>query len=345
MKDKKAILNSILEKAKKRGINVGEKEDILYYPLLNPALLYLIGGDLPANGTMIELFGAEGSGKTTLALHIAKAVQEKDDRTIIYFQNEINPRNVTEYAKRIGIDTSSVDRWLVLMHDNAEEAFEYINQMIKEDLVSLVIVDSVAFLIPMEEKESSFQDQKYAPIAKLLSKVLKRLAVSGYYHNTFFIFVNQLRYNIDNAGRYASKWHTPGGKALAHAAHLRLELRRISKIKRDDEEIGAVIELSTKKGKNKLYDVPKRVAQLSLYYGYGFDIYKEILDFATAFNIVKRSGAYYSYGTEKFKGKDGFIEKLKTDDVLFKEIYMKIREKILNSKNAIFDEEEEDEVD
>lgn len=271
-------------------------------------------GGVP-RGRIIEIYGPESSGKTTLAQHIAAEVQRKGGiAAIVDAEHAMDP----EYARKIGVN---VDELLISQPDTGEQALEITEQLVRSGAVDLVIVDSVAALVPKAEIEGEMGDSLPGLQARLMSQALRKLTGIVSKTNTTVIFINQLRMKI--GVMFGSPETTTGGNALKFYASLRLDIRKIETLKREGVEYGNRVKV--KVVKNKVAP-PFRIAEFDIVYGQGISIAGCILDLATEMDIVKKSGAWFSYNDEKLaQGRDGARQFLEANPKLLAEIEGKIR--------------------
>lgn len=244
-------------------------------------------GGVP-KGRVIEIYGPESSGKTTLALHIAAEAQKKGGKAaFIDVEHALDP----EYAKRIGVDINDI---LISQPDNAEQALDIVETLVKSGVVSVIVVDSVAALTPKKEIEGEIGDQHIALQARLMSQALRKLTAIISKSDTTIIFINQIRMKIGIM--FGNPETTPGGKALKFYASLRIDVRRIAQIKKGDQIVGSRIK--AKVVKNKVA-APFQVAEFDIMYNEGISRDGDILNTAVKYDVVKKSVSTYSYGDIK----------------------------------------------
>lgn len=239
-------------------------------------------------GRIVEIYGPESSGKTTLALHAVAEAQKKGG-TCAYIdaENALDP----SYAKKLGVDVSNL---IVSQPSSGEEALEIANTLISSGAVDVVVVDSVAALIPKAELEGNFDDHFMGTTARLMSQALKKLSGSVSRSNTLLIFINQIRMKI--GVMFGSPETTSGGNALKFYASVRLDIRRIGAIKDKENVVGN--ETRVKVVKNKVAP-PFRVVDFKIMYGEGISRISEILDMGVKYNIIEKAGSFYSYNNER----------------------------------------------
>ncbi|MDR0319355.1 MAG: recombinase RecA [Rickettsiales bacterium] len=239
-------------------------------------------------GRIVEIYGPESSGKTTLALHAVAEAQKKGG-TCAYIdaENALDPN----YAHKLGVDVKSL---IISQPDSGEQALEIADTLIKSGAVDVVVVDSVAALVPKSELEGNIGDPSVGTTARLMSQALKKLAGSVSRSNTLMIFINQIRMKI--GVMFGSPETTSGGNALKFYASVRLDIRRIGQIKDKETVVGN--ETRVKVVKNKLAP-PFRVVEFKIMYGEGISRVSEILDMGVKFGMIDKSGAFYSYNSQR----------------------------------------------
>lgn len=243
-------------------------------------------GGLP-RGRVVEIFGPESSGKTTLALHVVAEAQKLGGScAFVDAEHALDPK----YARNIGVET----RELVISQPNSgEEALQIVQAMVRDGTFAVIVVDSVAALVPSNEIDGNIGDAHMASQARLMSQALRMLTGSIAHTNTLVIFINQIRTNI---GGYGNPETTAGGRALKFYASVRIDIRRTATIKKGDESVGS--QSKAKVVKNKVA-APFRHAEFQIIYNEGISREGEILTLAERLKIVIRSGAHYSYGETK----------------------------------------------
>lgn len=265
-------------------------------------------------GRIIEIYGPESSGKTTLAIHaIAEAQKQGGIAAIVDAEHAFDPY----YAKVLGVD---VDNLLISQPDNGEQALEIADNLIRSGAVDILVIDSVAALTPKAEIEGEMGDSQMGLQARLMSKALRKLTGSINKANTCCIFINQLREKI--GVMFGNPETTTGGNALKFYASIRLDIRRSSQLKSGDKVIGN--KTRVKVVKNKVAP-PFQLAEFEIMYGKGISKVGEIIDLGVEFEIIKKSGSWYSYGDVKLgQGKDSVKELLEDNPELFEELETKI---------------------
>lgn len=289
-------------------------------------------GGVP-RGRIVEIYGAESSGKTTLTLHIiAEAQKAGGVAAFIDAEHALDPT----YAKALGVD---VDEMLISQPDNGEQALEIADMLVRSGAVDVIVIDSVAALVPKAEIEGEMQDQQMGLQARLMSKALRKLTGNLNKSNTTMIFINQIREKIGGFG-FGPQTTTTGGRALKFYSSVRMEVKRIGSVKQGDEVIGN--ETVVKITKNKVAPPFKEVA-FEIMYGKGISRVGEILDLAIKNDIVAKSGAWFSYGDNRLgQGRENVKTKLEEDKDLLAEIESKVRAKITpNSIKSTGTEEDE----
>lgn len=273
-------------------------------------------------GRVIEIYGPESSGKTTLAIHaIAEAQKNGGIAAIIDAEHAFD----RFYAKNLGVD---IDNLLIAQPDNGEQALEIADQLIRSSAVDLVIVDSVAALTPKAEIEGDMGDNKVGLQARLMSQALRKLTATIAKTNTTCIFINQLREKI--GVMFGNPETTTGGNALKFYASIRLDIRKSTPIKDGDEIIGN--QTKVKVVKNKVAP-PFRKAEFDIMFGEGISRTGEIVDLGVDFNIVKKSGSWFSYGETKLaQGRDATKQLLADNPELAEELEAKILEAMKNKE-------------
>lgn len=273
-------------------------------------------GGLP-RGRVVEIYGPESSGKTSLTLSVIAQMQ-KVGGTAAFIDAE-HALDI-QYAAKLGVN---IEELLVSQPDTGEQALEIADMLVRSGSVDIVVVDSVAALTPRAEIEGDMGDSHMGLQARLMSQALRKLTSNIKKTNTMVIFINQLRMKI--GVMFGNPETTTGGNALKFYASVRLDIRRIGAIKKDDEIIGA--ETRVKVVKNKVAP-PFRKAEFDMLYGEGISLEGEIIDQAVKLNIIEKSGSWYSYNGEKIgQGKDNVREFLKANPETSKDIENQVRDK------------------
>lgn len=274
-------------------------------------------GGLP-RGRVIEIYGPESSGKTTIATHVIAEAQKKGGMCAFIDAEHAFDSN---YAKKLGVD---VDNLLISQPDYGEQALEIADRLILSGALDVVVIDSVAALVPKSELEGEMGDSKMGLHARLMSQALRKLTATIAKTNTICIFINQLREKI--GVMFGNPETTTGGNALKFYASVRLDIRRTQQVKDGDEAIGNHVKV--KVVKNKVAP-PFRAAEFDIIFGEGISKNGEIIDMGTELGIVQKSGSWYSYNNDKLgQGRDAVKQLLVDNPELAKEIETRIREKI-----------------
>ena len=288
-------------------------------------------------GRIIEIFGPESSGKTTLALHaIAESQKAGGTAAFIDAEHALDP----VYAKKLGVD---IDNLIVSQPDTGEQALEITEALVRSGAIDIIVVDSVAALVPKAEIDGDMGDTHVALQARLMSQALRKLAGVLNKSKTAIIFINQLREKVGIM--FGNPETTPGGRALKFYASVRLDIRRIENIKQDGEVIGN--RTRVKVVKNKVAP-PFREAEFDILYGEGISKEGSILDLAVNLNIIEKSGAWFSYNGAKIgQGRENVKRYLKENPKILAEVEQKIRDNYSKAFEQALDEnapeEKEDE--
>lgn len=283
-----------------------------------------LGGGLP-KGRIIEIYGPESSGKTTLALHaIAETQKMGGVAAFVDAEHALDPT----YSKALGVD---IENLLVAQPDNGESGLEIVDQLVRSAAVDLVVVDSVAALTPKAEIEGEMGDNQVGLQARLMSKALRKIAGNIGKSGATVIFLNQLRQKIGIS--YGSPEVTTGGNALKFYCSVRLDIRRIQTLKKGSEDMYG-IRAKVKVAKNKVAP-PFRIAEFDIIFGKGISTLGCLLDLAEDADIVVRKGAWYSYqGDNVGQGRDNTINYLTENPEIAAEIEAKVRESINAAQNG-----------
>lgn len=282
-------------------------------------------GGLP-RGRIVEIFGPEASGKTTLAMQaIAQSQRNGGICAFIDAEHALDPA----HAKRLGLD---VDNLIISQPDYGEQALDIAEMLVRSGAIDIIVIDSVAALVPKAELEGDMGDSHMGLQARLMSQALRKLTPVVHKSKTVLIFINQIRQNI-GAMPFANKETTTGGNALKFYASLRLDVRRIASLKRNDEQIGNRIVV--KVVKNKMAPPFKRV-ELDLLFNEGISRELDLLDAALHFGVIVQSGAWFSFeGTKIAQGREQALSYLKDDKGQFALIYKKVQEAIAAKKISV----------
>jgi recombination protein RecA len=278
-------------------------------------------GGLP-RGRVIEIYGPESSGKTTIATHVIAEAQKKGGMcAIIDAEHAFD----SSYAQKLGVD---IDNLLISQPDYGEQALEIADRLILSGALDVVVIDSVAALVPKGELEGEMGDSKMGLQARLMSQALRKLTATISKTNTICIFINQLREKI--GVMFGNPETTTGGNALKFYSSVRLDIRRMSQIKDGEEAVGNRVKV--KVVKNKVAP-PFRHAEFDIIFGEGISKVGEILDMGVDLAIVNKSGSWFSYNGDKLgQGRDAVKSLLQDNPALADEIEAKIREKIKESQ-------------
>jgi len=273
-------------------------------------------GGVP-KGRVIEIYGPESSGKTTLTLQITAECQKQGG--VCAFIDAEHALDVG-YAKNLGVD---IDNLLVSQPDYGEQALDIVETIARSGAVDLIVVDSVAALTPKVELEGEMTDQQVGVQARLMSKALRKLTGVLHKMNTTVIFINQIRMKIGMMG-YGSPETTTGGNALKFYSSVRIDIRRIATLKQAEQPIGN--RTKAKIVKNKVAP-PFKQAEFDIMFGEGISKYGELVDYGVKLDIIDKSGAWFSYGEKKIgQGREKVKETFKEDPVLASEIEQKIKQ-------------------
>ena len=272
-------------------------------------------GGLP-RGRVIEIYGPEASGKTTLAIHAIAEAQKNGGIAAIIDAEHTFDRN---YAEKLGVD---IENLLISQPDNGEQALEITDNLIRSGALDIIVIDSVAALTPKAEIEGEMGDSKMGLQARLMSQALRKLTANISKTNTSCIFINQLREKI--GVMFGNPETTTGGNALKFYSSVRLDIRKTNQLKDGDEIIGN--RTRVKIVKNKLAP-PFRKADFDILYGEGISQLGEIVDLGTDFNIIRKSGSWFSYNETKIgQGRDAVKQILKDNPELYDELKTKVAE-------------------
>jgi len=273
-------------------------------------------GGLP-RGRVVEIYGPESSGKTTLTLQVIAEMQKMGGTAaFIDAENALDP----QYARKLGVN---IDELLISQPDTGEQALEIADMLVRSGAVDVIVVDSVAALTPKAEIEGEMGEPQMGLQARLMSQALRKLTSNIKRTNTLVIFINQIRMKI--GVMFGSPETTTGGNALKFYASVRMDIRRIGAIKKGDEVIGS--ETRVKVVKNKVAP-PFRMAEFDILYGEGISRLGELLELGVAQGVVEKTGAWYGYKGDRLgQGKDNSREFLRENPVMAQEIEALIREK------------------
>ena len=328
--DKLKVLSAVMDKIEKDfgkgSIMRMSSESVTDVPVIPSGSVTLdmalgVGGY--PKGRVIEIFGPESSGKTTLAIHaIAEAQKAGGIAAFIDAEHAFD----SYYAQKLGVD---VDNLLVSQPDNGEQALEIADSLIRSSAIDIIVIDSVAALTPKAEIEGDMGDSKMGLQARLMSQALRKLTASISKTKTVCIFINQLRDKIGVV--YGNPETTTGGNALKFYASVRIDIRRTSVIKDGEEQLGT--RTKVKVVKNKVAP-PFKKAEFDIMFGEGISRIGEIIDLGVDYEIIRKSGSWFSYGDRRIgQGRDAVKELLRTDEALREEIELRVREAMAEARN------------
>ncbi len=277
-------------------------------------------GGIP-RGRIIEIYGPESSGKTTLAQHIVAECQKLGGiAAFVDAEHALDP----EYARNLGVN---IDELLISQPDTGEQALDITEELVRSGAVDVIVVDSVAALVPKAEIEGSMEDQQMGLQARLMSKALRKLTGIIGKTRTTVIFINQLRQKI--GVMYGNPETTTGGNALKYYASVRLEIKRVEGLKGDGEEIGNHVRVRILKNK---VAPPFRTAEFDIIFGKGICKIGNILDVAVDLDIVKKAGSWFSFNDDKLgQGRDKAKEFLAANPEILNQVETLVREKLVNN--------------
>ena len=329
--DKLKVLNAVMEKIEKdfgKGsimrMSSAEVADVQVIPTGSITLDMALGVGGYPKGRVIEIYGPESSGKTTLAIHaIAEAQKAGGIAAFIDAEHAFD----SSYAQQLGVD---VDNLLISQPDNGEQALEIADSLIRSSAIDIIVIDSVAALTPKAEIEGEMGDAKMGLQARLMSQALRKLTSSISKTKTVCIFINQLRDKIGVV--YGNPETTTGGNALKFYASVRIDIRRVSVIKDGEEQLATRTRVQVVKNK---VAPPFKKAEFDIMFGEGISKIGEIIDLGVDYGIIKKSGSWFSYGDRKIgQGRDSVKELLKNDEALRNEVEAKVREAMIAARKA-----------
>ncbi|MEX0932108.1 MAG: recombinase RecA [Candidatus Saccharimonadales bacterium] len=294
------------------------KIDIATFSTGSVSLDIALGGGIP-RGRIIEIYGPEASGKTTLSLHVvAEAQKEGGTAAFIDAEHALDP----EYAKRIGVDTAEL---LLSQPDTGEQALEITETLVRSNAVDVVVIDSVSALVPKAEIEGEMGDSHVGLQARLMSQALRKLTGAISRSKTTVIFLNQLRMKI--GVMFGNPETTSGGNALKYYSSVRLDIRRKQIIKIGEESVGNQVKV--KVVKNKVAP-PFKVAEFDIMYNEGISVEGDVLELAIKYDLMNKSGAWYQYGEENVaQGREAAKQYLRDNPNITKKLEKEIRKKAL----------------
>jgi len=336
MVDKSKNLETTIQQIEKqfgRGsiMKLGEYSNVSVDAISTGSLSLDIGlgvGGIP-RGRIIEIYGPESSGKTTLALHtVAEAQKKGGTGAFIDAEHALDPA----YAKKLGVD---IDNLLISQPDNGEQGLEIAEALVRSNAVDVVVIDSVAALVPRAEIEGEMGDSHVGLQARLMSQALRKLTGAISKSKTTVIFINQLREKV--GVMFGNSETTPGGRALKFYSSVRMDIRRIETLKQGADPVG--IRVRVKVVKNKVAP-PFRQAEFDLMYGLGISKEGELVDLGTALDIITKAGAWFSYGDERLgQGRENAKQYLKDHPEIATEVEAKIRETLLGQETSSNDDQ------
>ncbi len=317
----RAIIEELKEKFGEGAIMTlgeAEKVDVKVIPTGSLSLDLALGVAGLPYGRIIEVFGPESSGKTTLALHVISEAQKKGGKAaFIDAEHALDP----EYARRIGV---KINELLIAQPDNGEEALNILEALVRSETLDVCVVDSVAALTPKAEIEGEMGQQYVGLQARLMSQALRKLTAIAAKSSTMIIFINQIRANIGTMG-YGNPETTTGGRALKFYSSIRLDVRRIAQIKKGEDIIGNHVRV--KVAKNKVAP-PFKVAEFDIFFNRGISPDVELLNLGIKYGLVSKAGASYSYeGKRLGVGLDAASEAVKADQKLKETLFDQVKAK------------------
>ncbi|MXR08119.1 recombinase RecA [Mycoplasma hyorhinis] len=328
MKDNKELKQAFLEIEKKFGkeaiMLLGEKPDTdtEVFSTGSLAIDNALGiGGFP-KGRIIEIFGPESSGKTTITLHAIAEVQKNGGvAAFIDAEHSIDP----QYARNLGID---IDNLILSQPDSGEQALDIVDTLVKTGAIDLIVVDSVAALVPLAELNGEMKDQVVGAQPRLMSKALRKITGSLNKNGTTIIFINQIREKVGVL--FGNPETTPGGRALKFYSSIRLDVRKNQQISTGSNIIGNMVKI--KVVKNKLA-IPFKTANVEIVFAQGISKFAEIAQLAEEYGIVSKKGAWYSYNDQNIaQGKTNFRLLLENNNSLYEELRALVKEKLKNSE-------------
>jgi len=294
------------------------KIDIDVIPTGSVSLDAALGiGGVP-RGRIVEIYGPESSGKTTLALHIIAEAQKREGlAAFVDAEHALDP----SYAKKLGVDTINL---LVSQPDSGEQALEIVETLVRSGALDVIVIDSVAALVPRAEIEGEMGDSHMGLQARLMSQALRKLTSTVSKSNTCVVFINQVREKI--GVMFGNPETTTGGRALKFYTSIRMDIRRIATIKEGQEVVGN--RTKVKVVKNKMAP-PFREAEFDIMYSQGISMEGDLLDQAVNHNLIQKSGTWFSYGETRLgQGRENVKRYLQEDKKLLSELLKKVREKL-----------------
>ena len=342
MSDRKAALDMALKQIEKQFgkgsiMKLGEQTDrkVSTIPSGSLALDVALGAGGYPRGRVVEIYGPESSGKTTVALHAIAEVQNQGGQAaFIDAEHALDP----VYAQRLGVN---IDELLLSQPDTGEQALEIAEALVRSGAVDIIVVDSVAALVPKAEIEGEMGDSHVGLQARLMSQAMRKLSGALNKSKTIALFINQIREKV--GVMFGNPETTPGGRALKFYSSVRLEVRRAEQLKQGNDVVGNKTKI--KVVKNKIAP-PFKTAEVDIMYGQGISKEGEIIDMGSDLDIVQKSGSWYSYNEERLgQGRENAKQFLKENPELLQEIHMKIRNHYGLDEEVIAPPEEDDQED
>lgn len=295
--------------------------DVDVIPSGSLALDFALGVGGYPKGRIIEIYGPEASGKTTLALHAIAEVQKQGGKAaFIDAENAIDPT----YAKRLGVN---IEDLILSQPDSGEQGLEIAEVLIRSGAIDLIVVDSVAALVPQAELDGEMSDQHIGLQARMMSKAMRKLSGVMNRSNCTTIFINQLREKVGIM--FGNPEVTPGGRALKFYSSIRLDVRRSEAIKQGSDVVGNKVKV--KIAKNKVAP-PFKVAELEIVYGEGLSTIGEVIDLAVEMDVLDKAGAWYSYKEERIgQGRETVKNFMKENQETYQEIFNTVKEKLFST--------------
>ena len=314
----------------KLGENTHMQIEVIPTGSMNLDIALGLGG-LP-RGRIVEVYGAESSGKTTIALHtIAEAQKMGGTVAFIDAEHALDP----VYAKNLGVN---IDELLISQPDNGEQALEIADMLVRSNAIDVIVIDSVAALVPKAEIEGEMGDQQMGLQARLMSKALRKLTGNLSKSRTMMLFINQIRDKIGGFG-FGPQTTTTGGRALKFYASVRMEVKRIGSIKQGDDVVGndTIVKIT----KNKIAP-PFKEAAFEIMYGKGISKAGEILDLAIAQDIISKSGSWFSFEDARIgQGRENVKQKLSEDKELLEKVEARLKKLEIKTAGKVSDEDSE----
>lgn len=287
------------------------------------SLDYALGiGGIP-RGRVTEIYGPESSGKTTLCLHVIAEAQKMGG--LAAFIDAEHALDV-HYAKRLGVDTANL---LISQPDYGEQALEITDTLVRSNALDIIVIDSVAALVPRSEIEGEMGDATMAVQARLMSQALRKLTAAISKSKTAVVFINQLRSKI--GVMFGSPETTTGGNALKFYASVRIDIRRIAAIKEGEDVVGNRTKVKIVKSK---VAPPFKQVEFDILYNEGISKTGDLIDLGIEFGIIKKGGAWFTYGEDRIQGREQFRQKLLDDSAFFAKLDTEVREKLGFKKNG-----------